>query len=182
MGLKSSFFAFGLILAIVGVLLIAIPFIPVSGSIILVDDLIYIPEFSDYVYSVIFTGPTTLQISFAVTDGGDRTIDFIVMDETNYERRSEDQTYEYYVAPSRQSVFWMNSEWVPPTNKRIYFVWDNHLSDDPKLMAITLSYPYSRSLLPPLASTFGVALLLVGLLVIRYGIRPPTPSAFPREI
>jgi len=175
--LKSIYFAIGLILAIVGVVLIVIPHVPVSGSSLLFDDSFVVPGGMHYYYYATFYSPTTIHISFDVTEGGDRSVDFLVMDETNYQRMSEGQAYEYYTAPSRHSISKTDIKWVPPTNKKIYFVWDNSLSFDSRLVSATFSYEHDQALLPPLASTFGIAVLSGGLATVSYGIHPLTPSS-----
>jgi len=96
-----------------------------------------------------FPPGTTLHIAVKVLSGGDRIINFWVIDEL-YWRAFEAigppyytyYTYLVYVAPSKRSVTEVRVTWNPPSNQELCFVFDNKFSTTSKTVRaeITASY------------------------------------------
>jgi hypothetical protein len=79
-----------------------------------------------------FPPGTTLHIAVKVLSGGDRTINFWVIDEPYWRvfeaGGSPYYTYFVYVTPSRRSVTEVRVTWNPPSNQELCFVFDNKFS------------------------------------------------------
>jgi hypothetical protein len=91
------------------------------------DETFVVPEGHHYYYysREPFPSKTTLHITFEVTSGGDRSVDFLVTDEANFQKLNANEAFDYYITPSRESISQVEIDWVPPPDKKIYFVWDN---------------------------------------------------------
>jgi hypothetical protein len=93
-----------------------------------------------------FPPGTTLHIAVKVLSGGDRTINFWVIDEPEWRvfeaTGSPYYAYFVYVTPSRRSVTEMRVTWNPPSNQELCFVFDNKFSTTSKTVRaeITASY------------------------------------------
>lgn len=60
-----------------------------------------------------------LIISVNVLSGGNRDVDFYVMDESGWRVFKAGGTFYYYTVPSRTCVTRFTVEWHPPENKRL---------------------------------------------------------------
>jgi hypothetical protein len=70
----------------------------------------------------------TLHIAVKVLSGGDRNINFWVMDEPDWRAFKADGSFYYYVTPSRRSVTEVRMTWNPPSYRKLCFVFDNTFS------------------------------------------------------
>jgi len=75
-----------------------------------------------------FPSGTTLHIAVKVLSGGDRNINFWVMDEPDWRAFKADGSFYYYVTPSRRSVTEVRMTWNPPSYRKLCFVFDNTFS------------------------------------------------------
>jgi hypothetical protein len=75
-----------------------------------------------------FPSGTTLYITVNVLSGGNRDINFWVMDESEWRVFKAGGSFYYYTTPSRQRVTEASITWNPPSNERICFVFDNTFS------------------------------------------------------
>jgi hypothetical protein len=75
-----------------------------------------------------FSPGTTLRIAVKVLSGGDRNINFWVMDESDWRAFKADGSFYYYVTPSRRSVTEVRMTWNPPSYRKLCFVFDNTFS------------------------------------------------------
>jgi hypothetical protein len=75
-----------------------------------------------------FPSGTTLYITVKVLSGGNRDINFWVMDESEWRVFKAGGSFYYYTTPSRQRVTEASITWNPPSNERICFVFDNTFS------------------------------------------------------
>jgi len=166
----------GIVLVVVGILLIILPLFPVARSTALWDSAFEVHPFGWYYYSNIFQPNTPLHINFEVQGG---SLDFIVMDKENYIKYNASQTYEYYTVPYHPSATYADFQWIPPSNKRIYFVWDNMYSLESKFVSAYFSIEYNEPLLPPAVSYIGVFFLIVATEVI---IRELRKKGKPKEL
>jgi hypothetical protein len=97
-------------------------------------------------YGSSFPPGTTLHIAVKVLSGGDRIINFWVIDEPYWRAfeavGSPYYTYLVHVAPSRRSVTEVRVTWNPPSNQELCFVFDNKFSTTSKTVRaeITASY------------------------------------------
>jgi len=194
--MKSGIVISGVILAIIGVMvfllsLITVPYTTtrleeVPHSSVWLNESFSVPALSHIAYYGTFY--ETLHITFTVTAGGNRDIDFRVMDEVNYWKMRAGESYEYYTVPSRSRISSLDIEWTPPSGKKIYFVWDNSFSLlTSKSVSAYFSFTWTelesrevteyRTLLPSEASYLGVLFLIGGLVIAGYGIayKPPSP-------
>ena len=188
--LKTSIVIFGIVLIVIGILLLllsllAVPYttsklVEVPHSEIWLNESFNVPALSHIAYSGIFYSGKVLHITFTVTEGGNKDIDFRVMDEVNYWKMRAGEAYEYYVVPSRSRVTSLDIEWVPPSGEKIYFVWDNSFSlfTSKSISAyFTLEWTElesqqvtkNRTLLPFETSYLGILLLICGTVIMGYG-------------
>ena len=70
----------------------------------------------------------TLTIYIRVLSGGNRDINFWVMEEDEWTHFARGETFYYYTQPSRKRITETTITWRPPSNKRICFVYDNTFS------------------------------------------------------
>ena len=75
-----------------------------------------------------FPSDTTLYITIKVLSGGNRDINFWVMDEPEWRVFKADGSFYYYTTPSRTRITEAYIVWNPPSNERICFVFDNTFS------------------------------------------------------
>lgn len=75
-----------------------------------------------------FPSNTQLTIYVHVLSGGNRDINFWVVDEDEVTRLVNKETFYYYTAPSRHKVTEATITWKPPSNRKICFVYDNSFS------------------------------------------------------
>lgn len=189
MNLKSGIIALGVLLAIIGVLLILLSVIIVPYTTTRLEEVPHSNVWLNEAFNVAAlthtyyygTFSTSLHITFTVTSGGNRDIDFRVMDEVNYWKMRASESYEYYTVPTRTRVTSLDISWTPPSGTTIYFVFDNSFS---LLTSKTVSAYFTRTwtewenvqvtenrtLIPSGASYLGILIILGGLALIGYGI------------
>lgn len=201
--MRREFLVLGIILALIGVLIfflgiVKVPYattesVEVPKSEVVIDESFTVPALSHVARSTTFYLVRTLHITFTVTSGGNRDIDFRVMDEVNYWKFRADESYEYYTAVTRTRVSSVDIEWVAPLDTEIFFVWDNSFSwVTSKSISV---YFYStwtewedqrtteyRTLFPTEASYVGVLLLIVGNVTAGYGLASKPSLVTPKTI
>jgi hypothetical protein len=109
--MRREFLVAGIVLGIIGVLvfflgIVKVPYtttewvdVPKSG--VLMDETIVIPALTYHYLSKLYVYDEILHISFTVTEGGNKDIDFWVMEEKEFTRFEADETFYYYTTPSR---------------------------------------------------------------------------------
>ena len=167
--MKKNIIIFGLIFVGVGIVTGLVPNVRIPVSSVLVDELFVVPRFGYHHLNWSFPEMITLHITFEVAEN--RSITFRVLNEFNYHRMMNNETYGYVTKISHPYTSRMDTEWNPPTNTSIYFVWDNHFSYSSKEVYAFFQVEYTQTLLPPTASYFGILFISIGLLIIYYGIR-----------
>lgn len=75
-----------------------------------------------------FASGTTLYIYIKVLSGGNRDINFWVMDESEWRVFEAGGSFYYYTVPSRRRITEATITWNPPSNQKICFVFDNTFS------------------------------------------------------
>jgi len=169
--------ALGSILAIIGVVLAIATVVPIQHSYIWLNESFVIPESGYYTYSGTFPRPITLHITFSVTYGGDRSVDFLVMSWQDFQKFNASEAYEYYINPSRESISSMDTRWILPSSLfSTHFVWDNQDSFESKTVTALFTVEYVGSFLPRLALLAGLLFFFGGLATTGYGMHPPTKS------
>jgi hypothetical protein len=87
---------------------------------------------------------TTLHITISVLWGGNRDINFWVMDREELSNFASGRAFFYYTKPSRERISKAYITWKPPTGKEICFVLDNTFSSfSSKTVAISIIYEYT---------------------------------------
>ncbi len=163
----------GSCLIVFGILMCILSFPVAPSSETLIDEAFVVPVEMHYYYYVTFILPKTLHIDFTVAGGSSPAVDFWVMNETEYQKMNASQNFYYYTAPSRVSISKADIDWTPPMNTKIYFVWDNSLSLEPKTVAAHFVYGDYQSILPLWTLSIGFVILFLGLGTTSYGYRPP---------
>jgi len=138
----------GIAFLVVGVILLGVSFVPipyvenipreetrttVTPSLVVVneswlEETFVVKPGAANAYCGSFPSGTILYITIKVLSGGNRDINFWVMDESEWRVFKAGGTFYYYTTPSRQRVTEMSIEWNPPSNKKICFVFDNEFS------------------------------------------------------
>jgi len=114
---------------------------PVRGVLIDETRVVSAGEYTSNCY--IFHRDTTLYISVSVLQGGNRDINFWVMDRENLDSFTSGRAFYYYTAPSRKQISEAYITWKPPTEKEICFVLDNTFSLlSSKTVKISITYEY----------------------------------------
>ena len=75
-----------------------------------------------------FPPGTTLHIAVKVLSGGDRNINFLVMDEPEWRVFEAGDSPYHYAVPSRRSATEVRVTWNPPSDQGLCFVFDNTFS------------------------------------------------------
>lgn len=195
--MKKKFVITGIILLIIGVYLFSIgnlqipttttELVNVPKSMVWLDESFVVPPLSHQVFCGIFSQPlgSKLRITFTVTGGGNRDIDFIVLDEEEYWKMRASSTYSYYPEVSRWRVTSIDVEWHPPAFKKICFVWDNSFSlITSKSISTRFYYTWIEQEVKekmsyethPEISSLGILILILGLIAIVYGFVSKPPS------
>lgn len=167
--LKRNFVIFGLILVGLAILAGLVPHIQIPVSSVLTDESFVVPSFSYHALNWSFLEETTLNITFEVAEN--RSITFWVLNEANYYRKIANESYGWFVDISHPYTSSMDTEWNPPVNVSIYFMWDNHYSHTSKEVHPLFTMKYARALLPSTVSYFGILCLSIGLTILYYGSR-----------
>lgn len=167
----------GLIIAITGIVVTIASVVPIQDSYVWLNESFVVSELGYYTYWGTFPQDTILHITFSVLYGGDRSIDFWVMDWLDFQKFNASEAYEYYSGISRESISVMNIEWDPPSSVLpTYFVWDNRDSFESKTVSAHFKVEFNRFFLPPIALVAGLLVFFGGLSTVGYGKRPPTRS------
>jgi hypothetical protein len=151
----------GLGLIVTGVILLVASFIPVPHTYtrpvverytlptttpvrgVLIDETRVVPAGGYTSNCYIFHRDTTLYISVSVLQGGNRDINFWVMNRENLDSFASGRAFYYYTAPSRKQISEAHITWKPPTEKEICFVLDNTFSLlSSKTVKISITYEY----------------------------------------
>jgi len=146
LGVRMRYSVVGLILLVIGIGMFIVSFIPIpivsynprtkpvevptytTVSSVWLDETFTVPAGRAMAYCGSFSSGTTLTIYINVVSGGDRDINFWVMDEGEWERFRRGESYYYYTAPSRRRITTTSFTWTPPADQRICFVYDNTFS------------------------------------------------------
>jgi len=146
LGKIMNYTIIGVMLFVIGVGLIIASFIPIPAveyvpKIKSTEELTYTPIRKVWLEDTFVVAPdratgycgsfpsgTTLTIYIKVTSGGNRDIDFWVMDEHDWTHFQRGESFYYYTAASRKRVTEATITWSPPSNQRICFVYDNTFS------------------------------------------------------
>jgi hypothetical protein len=75
-----------------------------------------------------FPPGTTLHIAVEVLSGGDRRINFLVVDEQEWRVFKAGGPPYYYLVPSRRNATEVRVTWNPPSDRQLCFVFDNTFS------------------------------------------------------
>ena len=174
--MKRALVGGGAVFAIVGIILCVFTFIPISDSSDWFNQSFVVPEYGHYYVSGEFYSlEVNLKISFDTNQGA---VNFYVMDETDYMKYNSSSLFNYYQAPSAPSVTQMDKSWTPPTDRTLYFVWENTDLFQTKSVSALFQLEYSHTLLSPLITVLGFLLLFGGLSIISLGHRfPPRDSS-----
>ena len=118
-----------------------------------------------------------MHIKFSVSDGSSPAVNFWVVNETALQKFNTSQSFTYYTAPSRPSISIVDTDWTPPLNTKIYFLWDNTNGISPKTVNALLAYGDYNPVLPyRWVLTLGLGLLFFGLGTASFGYKPPASS------
>jgi hypothetical protein len=173
--LKRALVVLGAVFAIIGIFLCVFSILPVSDSTDWFDQSFIVPEYGHcYLRGDFYSLEVNLKISFDTTQGA---VNFYVMDETEYIKYNSSLTFNYYQAPSAPSVTQMDKSWIPPTDKTIYFVWDNTGSYETKSVSALFQLEYSHPILSPVITSLGLLILFGGLSTMSLGYRFPSPDS-----
>jgi len=126
----STAMAAGVALLVAGVILIIASYVPipvVKVSLLNETFVLGAGEAHARCFSS-FPPGTTLHIAVKVLSGGDRNINFWVMDEPEWRVFKAGDSPYHYAVPSRRSVTEVRVTWNPPSNRQLCFVFDNTFS------------------------------------------------------
>ncbi len=136
----------GIVFAIVGVGLLIASYVPIPKTVMRpvevptttmvytiiretwLDETFVVRPGAATAYCNSFPSGTKLYINVNVLSGGNRDIDFYVMDESEWRVFKAGGTFYYYVEPSRTRITSFSIVWEPPSNKEICFVFSNSFS------------------------------------------------------
>jgi hypothetical protein len=138
--------ALGIVFAVVGAGLLIASYVPIPKTVIRpvevpttttiyttiretwLDETFVVGPGEATAYCGSFPSGTKLYINVNVLSGGNRDIDFYVMDESEWRVFEAGGSFYYYVEPSRTRITSFNIVWEPPSNKEISFVFSNTFS------------------------------------------------------
>lgn len=95
---------------------------------IILNETFVLPPGHAKAYCFRFYRPLTLHILIEVLNGGNRDINFWVMNKADWSSFIHGEPFYYYVVPSRERITSATITWSPPINKDICFVYDNTFS------------------------------------------------------
>jgi hypothetical protein len=159
--LIKQFVVAGLVLTVVGTFLIILAFVNVAQTHTLLDETQTIEGYHFYSIGFTFYGRSQMHMKFTVTGG---PLDFWVMDDDEYNHFTNEEDFNYYPEASFRSVSLINTDWNPPINKNIVFVWDNHESNS---KTVSIDFSESARLL---VGFWGWLVLILGWLLACVGI------------
>lgn len=186
--MRKGLTGLGVLIAIVGVLIVIVTVIPlpttvsrtlpVARSEVDIDKSFEVPA-GQYEYFVVYSGwRSELQISFKVISGGNKDIDFFIVDDGNYSKWKAGEPCQPYRSEHQLSSF--DDRWTPPSDKVLYFVFGNFFSQtNSKTISLEINRFWTEMenrqltenipLIPSLgAAYFGVILIAVGVVISRY--------------
>ena len=159
--MNKRFVVAGLVSTVVGTFLIILAFVNVAQTRTLLDETHYIEGYHFYSVGFTFYSQSQIHMKFTVTDG---RLDFWVMDDDEYNHFTNKEDFNYYTTISLRSVSSINTDWNPPINKKIVFVWDNYESN-----AKTVSIDFSEDT-HLLGGFWGWLVLILGWLLASVGV------------
>jgi hypothetical protein len=121
----------GVALLVVGVILVIASFVPIPVvEVSLLDETFVVGAGQALArcFNEPFPPGTTLHITVEVLSGGDRNINFLVMDEPNWRVFEAGGSPYHYAVPSRRSATEVRVTWNPPSDRQLCFVFDNTFS------------------------------------------------------
>ena len=167
-----------MILLIIGVTLSVASAIPTTDSTVWFDQSFQVQGLgycSVWATFYDFSSDDMLNIHFDLS--GEGVVNFYVMTEADFTKYESGQTFEYYTAPSAESVAVKNTYWSPPNNQMIYFVWDNSDSFSSQTIDAIIKIEDQIQLFSPIISFIGHLILFCGLSLTCIGYRPPTADS-----
>jgi len=96
-------------------------------------------------------------------------LDFWVMDDDEYNHFKNGEGFNYHTAASSRSVSSLSTDWNPPINKKIVFVWDNYESTS-KTVSMDFSESHFEPLLHSLIGFWDVLVGILGWFLAAFGI------------
>jgi hypothetical protein len=172
--LKRALVALGAVFAIIGIFLCVFSILPVSDSSDWFNQSFVVPEYGHYYVSGEFY---SLEVNLKISFDSQGAVNFYVMDQTDYLKYNSSLPFNYYQAPSAPSVTQMDKSWTPPTDRTLYFVWENTDLFETKSVSALFQLEYSHAILSPLFTTLGLVFLFLGLSTISLGYRFPPPDS-----
>ena len=164
--------------------LISVPFtttksFQVSKSSTEINESLVVQAGTHQYYTKSFPSGTELWINFIVTSGGNRDVNFWITDEVQYYKWKARESSTSYIYRDRASSF--DERWISPTDKTLYFVFDNSFSvftskslsfrvDRFRIETEQRQVTENRTLLQSEASYLGIAILFIGTAVAGFGI------------
>jgi hypothetical protein len=117
-------------LLVVGVILVIASFVPIPVvEVSLLDETFVVGAGQALAHCYrSFPPGTTLHIAVEVLSGGDRKINFLVMDEPEWRAFEAGGSPYHYAVPSRRSATEVRVTWNPPSDRQLCFVFDNTFS------------------------------------------------------
>jgi len=131
-----NYIAVGIALLVIGIGMLVTSFIqipmgtPTHTTVgrVLLEETFTVDSGSASAYCVRFRDRTNLTIYVRVISGGNRDINFWVMDKEDWERFKRSESFYYYTTPSRKRIVEATITWSPPSYREICFVYDNTFS------------------------------------------------------
>jgi hypothetical protein len=129
-GRVSATVAAGVAFLVAGVILVIASFVPIPVvEVSLLDETFELGAGNALAYCYrSFPPGTVLHITVEVLSGGDRKINFLVMDEPEWRVFEAGGSPYTYSVPSRRSATEVRVTWYPPSDQRLCFVFDNTFS------------------------------------------------------
>jgi hypothetical protein len=126
-GRVSATVAAGVAFLVAGVILVIASFVPIPVVEVSLLDETFELGAGDALANCFSSFPpgTTLHITVEVLSGGDRKINFLVMDEPEWRVFEAGGSPHHYAVPSRRSATEVRVTWNPPSDRRLCFVFDN---------------------------------------------------------
>lgn len=164
----------GVILLLIGVTLLIIAIAPLARANILLNESRAIQGSNYYYVMYDFDEAPAMHMKFTVSKG--YTINFWVLDETNFNSFKGGRSFEYYSYPSRKSASSSEINWTPPDNQKTYFVWDN---PNPSSRTVYMLFSsgggsYLSDWAKVAVGGFGCSLLIGGILEFRTTVMQKT--------
>jgi hypothetical protein len=148
----------------------------------LIDESFMVPTTGDLHRTSNLVNGDLVHIYFSCTSGGNRDVDFYVMDELNYFKWKAGESYSSPISLSRTTGY--DQDFTIPSNATWYFVWDNSFSfltqkgvtatitknwNDIAYRDVTVYHTIVPSEYATCVEYLGIALVLAGIAVISWG-------------